>query len=134
MPFERARTLFVAGTLYRRMRKRSKARSVLAEAAGEFERLGARAWATRARDEVARVSTNAGTGDGLTGAERRVAALAIAGHSNKEIAHELFVSVHTVEVHLSRTYAKLGVRSRSQLASRLDHGAIGAHQPTADRP
>jgi DNA-binding NarL/FixJ family response regulator len=39
--------------------------------------------------------------------------------SNKEIARELVVTVHTVEVHLSRAYAKLGVRSRAQLSSRL---------------
>jgi DNA-binding NarL/FixJ family response regulator len=39
--------------------------------------------------------------------------------SNKQIARELFVSVHTVEVHLSRVFAKLGVRSRVQLAGRL---------------
>ena len=41
------------------------------------------------------------------------------GRSNKEIASTLFVSVHTVEEHLSHAYAKLGIRSRAQLASRL---------------
>ena len=45
-----------------------------------------------------------------------MAALARDGLSNKEIARQLFVTVHTVEVHLSRVYAKLGVRSRGQLA------------------
>jgi DNA-binding CsgD family transcriptional regulator len=39
--------------------------------------------------------------------------------SNKQIARELFVTVHTVEVHLSRAYAKLGVSSRRQLSARL---------------
>ena len=46
-------------------------------------------------------------------------ALAADGHSNKEIAHTLYVSVHTVETHLTHVYAKLGVRSRAQLAGRL---------------
>jgi DNA-binding NarL/FixJ family response regulator len=48
-----------------------------------------------------------------------VADLAVRGLSNKEIAQALFVTVHTVEVHLSHAYAKLGVRSRTQLAGRL---------------
>ena len=45
--------------------------------------------------------------------------LAARGLSNKQIARRLFVAVHTVEVHLAHAYAKLGVRSRAQLASRL---------------
>jgi DNA-binding CsgD family transcriptional regulator len=55
----------------------------------------------------------------LTAAERRVVELAANGASNKEIAQALFVSVHTVETHLTHSYAKLGVRSRGQLARRL---------------
>ena len=55
----------------------------------------------------------------LTPTELRVAELAAQGLSNKQIAGTLFVSVHTVEVHLSRTYAKLGIRSRGQLAGQL---------------
>jgi len=42
---------------------------------------------------------------------------------NKEIARALFVSVHSVEVYLSRAYSKLGVRSRAQLSDRLDDPA-----------
>ena len=59
----------------------------------------------------------------LTETELRTAELAAGGRSNKEIARELFVTVHTVEVHLSRAYAKLGIRSRGQLAQRLAGGA-----------
>jgi DNA-binding CsgD family transcriptional regulator len=55
----------------------------------------------------------------LTDAEERVASLAARGASNKEIAAKLYVSVHTVEAHLSRVYRKLGVRSRAQLAAKL---------------
>ena len=48
-----------------------------------------------------------------------MAELAAGGSSNKEIAQTLFVSVRTVEAHLTHAYAKLGVRSRTQLARRL---------------
>jgi DNA-binding NarL/FixJ family response regulator len=48
-----------------------------------------------------------------------VVELAAEGLANKEIAGSLVVSVHTVEVHLSHAYAKLGVRSRGQLARRM---------------
>ena len=56
----------------------------------------------------------------LTPTEQRVVELAAEGRSNKEIAEVLFVSVHTVETHLSHAYSKLGVRSRSQLPRNLD--------------
>ena len=52
----------------------------------------------------------------MTQTEQQVAALAADGRTNKEIAQALFVTVHTVEAHLSSTYAKLGV-SRAQLAT-----------------
>jgi DNA-binding CsgD family transcriptional regulator len=55
----------------------------------------------------------------LTATERRVVELAAGGLTNKQIATTLFVTVHTVEVHLAHAYAKLGVRSRGQLAARL---------------
>ena len=55
----------------------------------------------------------------LTASERQVAELAASGLSNKEIAGRLFVTVYTVEAHLSHAYAKLGVRSRAQLAAWL---------------
>jgi DNA-binding NarL/FixJ family response regulator len=54
-----------------------------------------------------------------TETKRRVAALAADGRSNKQIAAELFMGVHTVGAHLSRVYRNLGISSRSQLASRL---------------
>jgi DNA-binding NarL/FixJ family response regulator len=51
----------------------------------------------------------------LTPSERRVAALAAAGGTNKAIAQQLFVTPKTVEVHLSNTYRTLGISSRSEL-------------------
>jgi DNA-binding CsgD family transcriptional regulator len=57
------------------------------------------------------------TVDILTGAERRVAAMAARGHSNRDIAEALFVTVRTVEVHLTNTYRKLGINGRPELAT-----------------
>jgi DNA-binding CsgD family transcriptional regulator len=56
---------------------------------------------------------------GLTASERRVVDLAIAGQTNRDIAQALFVTPKTVEVHLTNSYRKLGVRSRRELPSAL---------------
>lgn len=56
----------------------------------------------------------------LTSAEQRIADLAAAGKTNHDIAAALFISPKTVEVHLSRIYRKLGIRSRAALGRRLD--------------
>ncbi|MYX31046.1 AAA family ATPase [Streptomyces sp. SID8381] len=63
----------------------------------------------------------AGFGDGalLTGSERRVAALAVSGYTNREIAAKLFITPSTVEQHLTRVYRKLGVRCRKDLPVEL---------------
>ena len=53
----------------------------------------------------------------LTPAERRVAELAVSGLSNRDIAARLFVTVKTVEFHLSRVYRKLGASARGELAA-----------------
>ncbi len=53
--------------------------------------------------------------DALTPSERRVAVLATAGHTNKAIAQQLYVTPKTVEVHLSSAYRKLGIGSRNEL-------------------
>ena len=118
MPLELARTLVVEGGIRRRRRSKRAARESLERALGLLERMGAQVWAERARDELARVSPRAAPG-ALTASERRVAQLAAEGCSNKQIAGALSIAVHTVEVHLSRAYAKLGVASRGQLAHLL---------------
>ncbi|MGW6013641.1 helix-turn-helix transcriptional regulator [Streptomyces sp. NPDC055210] len=53
--------------------------------------------------------------DGLSESERRVAVLATQGYANREIAERLFVTVSTVEQHLTRVYRKMGIRNREQL-------------------
>ena len=57
--------------------------------------------------------------DALTAGERRVAEMATEGISNKEIAQSLFVTLRTVEMHLSHAYGKLGIRSRQDLAKAM---------------
>ncbi|WP_189958732.1 LuxR C-terminal-related transcriptional regulator [Streptomyces alanosinicus] len=58
-------------------------------------------------------------GDALTESERRVAALAMADRSNREIAEELYITRRTVELHLTHTYQKLGVSGREELVGVL---------------
>jgi DNA-binding NarL/FixJ family response regulator len=118
-PFERARTLLVAGTIYRRIKRKAEARDALERARDAFERLGATLWVEKVRAELARTGAQR-SGSGLTSTERRVAELAARGATNREISGELFMSVKTVEANLSRVYAKLGIRSRTQLASHAD--------------
>jgi DNA-binding CsgD family transcriptional regulator len=118
--FDSARTLLALGRALRRHRKWGAAREALERAAAAFDELGSSGWADEARSELGRVGARRPAGEGrLTPAERRVAELAAEGLANKQIAGALFVSVKTVEGHLSHVYAKLGVRSRAQLARRL---------------
>ena len=86
------------------------AREAIERAAADFDALGSPGWAGQARAELARVGGRRPRAPGeLTQTEQQVAALAADGRTNKEIAQALFVTVHTVEAHLSSTYAKLGV-------------------------
>ena len=120
LAFDRARSLLWLGRAARRFRKRSVARGLLEAAAAAFAELGSNGWAEYARTEMARLGTRRNPhASELTAAEHRVAALAAEGLSNKQIAAQLFIAVHTVEVHLAHVYAKLDVRSRTQLANRL---------------
>ena len=114
MPFDAARTLLAHAELARRQRRWAQARTRLEAAAEAFDALGSPGWAERARADLALVAPRPRRRkpDELTAAERRVAELAAPGATNREIAAALAISVHTVEVHLSRAYLKLGVRSR----------------------
>jgi len=121
--FDRARSLLWLGRAARRARKRTAARQALETAGAEFDALGSPGWAGQARAELDLLGARAAAAGSLTAAEQRVAELAASGLSNKQIARRLFVAVHTVEVHLAHAYAKLGVHSRAQLASRLASSA-----------
>ena len=118
-PLERARTLLRLGTIRRRADQKRAARKTLEQAVAIFEETTARPWADKARAELARIAGRRPCSNGLTETEHRVAELAAAGRSNKEIAAELFMGVSTVEAHLSHVYRKLGIRSRASLGSHL---------------
>jgi DNA-binding CsgD family transcriptional regulator len=120
LPFERARTLLVLGSVERRAQHKRAARQVLEEALETFERLGAPLWAARARAELGRIGGRRAPSRGaVTENEAQIAELAAVGRTNAEIAAELVVSPKTVKWNLSKVYRKLGVRSRTELAARL---------------
>jgi DNA-binding CsgD family transcriptional regulator len=126
LPFELGRTLLVGGTIERRAKRRKEARETLSKALKVFEGLGAAVWADRTRAELARIGGRAPSSVALTPTEQRVAALVATGGTNREVADALFVSVHTVEANLKRIYRKLGIRSRTQLASKFPPAAPGS--------
>jgi len=133
---DRGRTLLALGVLLRRMRRRRDARETLEEALAGFVRIGAAPWAERVRDELRRISGRAPTRRALTPAEERVAVLVADGKTNREVAAALFLSERTVEGHLSRVFAKLGVRSRSELGRAVAPGQKQGKTPsnTGDSP
>ena len=122
-PFEHARSLLALGAAQRRAKRRRAARETLEEALLIFERIGAELWAERARAELRRISGRAASPGALTPAEERVAGLVAEGKTNREVAAALFLSERTVEGHLSHVFAKLGVRSRTELARKLSSRA-----------
>ncbi len=114
-PFGRARALLALGIVRRRTRQKRGAREAIEAALAGFEQLGAATWVERARGELGQIGGRTRQ-EGLTAAERRVAALVAEGRTNREVAAALFLTERTVAGHLTRVYAKLGVRSRTELA------------------
>ncbi len=121
--FVTARTHLLYGEWLRRQGERRAARGELTEALGTFDNYGAVPWSERARDELRAsgmtLRSRPHTDSSLTPAELRVALLAADGLTTREICAQLYLSVKTVEFHLSRVYRKLGVRGRTELARRL---------------
>ena len=121
---EHAHALVELGAALRRAGQRRQAREHLAAGLELAARSDARPLVARAEDELratgARPVRRPHSGiDALTPSERRVAALAATGRTNVEIAQSLFLSLKTVEMHLGRTYRKLGIANRRGLAGRL---------------
>ena len=124
IPLELGRTLLARGRIARQANRKRDARAALDEAVQIFEGLPAPLWAAKARGELDRIGGRRPQPGQLTPTEDRIARLAAIGRTNQEIADALVVSVRTIESHLSHAYAKLGVRSRTELADALNEAAI----------
>ncbi|MFJ3799587.1 AAA family ATPase [Streptomyces sp. NPDC090088] len=121
---ESARARLVYGEWLRREGRRADAREQLREAHALFTRFGAGAFAERAVRELRATGETAARREGtaaatLTAQETQIARLARDGLTNSEIGAQLFLSPHTVEWHLRKVYAKLGITSRRLLRAAL---------------
>ena len=125
MRYEQALLQLAFGQFLRRQRQRTAAVAQFTSASHTLSALGARPALERCAREleacgIGGVRHRPGLANLLTPQEQVVARLAAKGRTNRELAAELLLSPKTVEVHLTRIYAKLGVASRTQLAARLD--------------
>ncbi|MEV0826895.1 ATP-binding protein [Nonomuraea rubra] len=124
-----ARSLLLHGEWLRRENRRAEAREQLGAAYELLDRIGVEAFAGRARRELEATGEtvrrrSAEPGVTLTAQEAQVARLAGEGLTNSEIGARLFISPHTVEWHLRKVFAKLGVASRRQLRGSLPEGSL----------
>ncbi len=116
-----ARVQLLYGEWLRRTRRRRDAREPLRTALEFFERIGADAFAERARRELAATGEHSrprsdATRNLLTAQEAQIAELVAEGMTNPQIASQLYISKSTVEYHLRKIYRKLGLTTRTQLA------------------
>lgn len=142
LPLQRAEAQIALGGALRRQGRPVEARPHLADALRVAEDRGAEPLAEQARAALRLAGGRRRPlhdRDLLTAAELRVARAAAEGRSNAEVARSLHLSVNTVATHLKRSYAKLGISGRGQLAG-VDltlHGAAdgpGTGGPSAGRP
>ena len=124
---EGAYSLADLGGALRRANRRSEARESLRQALETARRCGAAWLAERVHEELvaagARPRRSAVTGvEALTPSERRIAEMAAEGLANREIAQALFVTLRTVEMHLSNSFRKLDISGRTQLPEALAPG------------
>jgi DNA-binding CsgD family transcriptional regulator len=115
-----ARAHLVFGEWLRRQNRRIDAREELHLALTLLEGMGAAAFAERARRELLATGEtlrkrSVDPTDTLTPQEAQIARLAAEGSTNPEIGSRLFISPRTVEYHLSKTFVKLGIKSRREL-------------------
>ncbi|MEU4561234.1 AAA family ATPase [Actinoplanes sp. NPDC023936] len=126
--FPRAHTELLYGRLLRRRRRHVEARTHLRRATETFRLLDAEPWAAQSMRELRaageRVDPRATALDGLelTAQQERIAVLVAGGATNREVAQELHLSPRTVDHHLRNVFARLGVRSRTEMARMLSGG------------
>jgi DNA-binding CsgD family transcriptional regulator len=124
-PLYRALLDLSHGRFLRQSNRRRDAMASLRSAREAFERLGAAPFVGRCDTELSACGVRAGrqAGEnryGLTAREEVVARLVASGRSNREVAEELYLSTKAIEYHLSHVFAKVDVRSRYDLAARLN--------------
>jgi DNA-binding CsgD family transcriptional regulator len=132
-PFEQARIQLAYGQWLRRTRDTAQARLHLRAAMETLDRLDARPWAQRARNELRATGIATTTGPDtpaapLTAQERQIATLAATGLTNKQIGERLFLSHRTVGAHLHRMFPKLGITSRAALRDALETISPDEHE------
>ena len=118
-----ARAVLALGRAQARSGHRTLAADTLADARNRFAEIGAAHWEARTVEELERAAPGRAAGV-LTPAEARIAALVARGLKNREIGTTLFMSVATVEAHLTRIYRKLAIRSRTELARLVADGSL----------
>jgi DNA-binding CsgD family transcriptional regulator len=142
-PFDLARVRLLYGEWLRRERSTAEARAQLSMALKTFQRLGARPWQARAGNELratglaapaagpvssaARGASGALEAALLTPLDRRIAELAAAGLTNKQIGERLYLSHRTVAAHLYQIFPRLGITSRAALRDALGTLKEGGH-------
>ncbi|WP_309231563.1 LuxR C-terminal-related transcriptional regulator [Nocardia sp. SYP-A9097] len=123
LPYERARIAFAYGQTLRRAGKRREADTMMRSARETFAALGAHTYVERCDRELKAAGVNSKRSrdplSELTEQERAVATLVAEGKTNKQAAEGLFLSVKTIQYHLTRVYAKLRIRSRTELVSHM---------------
>lgn len=119
--YDLTRVNFAYGQTLRRAGKRAEADRVIGTARDLYRALGAETYVARCDRELKAGGVRQRRGERhdaeLTPQEEAVVALVIRGMTNREAAAELFISPKTVQYHLTRIYAKLGVRSRAELVA-----------------
>jgi DNA-binding NarL/FixJ family response regulator len=120
-PLLAARLRLLEGRALAAAGERAAALAALGEAESALHGFGALRWRDEAVRELRRLGHRVRRGSGdplgaLTGREREIADLVAAGRTNREVAEQLVLSPKTIEAHLRNIYAKLGVRSRVELA------------------
>jgi DNA-binding NarL/FixJ family response regulator len=122
--YDQARVNFAYGQTLRRAGKRREADAVIATARSGFAAMGGTTYVARCDRELKAGGVHTAHPERvfneLTPQEEAVSQLVASGLSNRDFAAELFLSAKTVQYHLTRVYAKLGIHSRSELAARLN--------------